>query len=85
MRKKAKISKLMSSIPRHNPMGLRISRDGLVDLEDLLGLMQERHSRVDRKRPEEIIVDQDEKGRHTKEDCDGNSSHLDTRDASYTP
>ncbi len=63
MRKKAKISKLMSYILRHNPMGLRISHDGFVALEDLLRLMQETYPWLERKRLEEI-VDHDEKGRY---------------------
>jgi putative RNA 2'-phosphotransferase len=44
-------------------MGLRISHDGFVTLEDLLSLMQERYPRLDRKCLEKIVRG-DEKGRY---------------------
>jgi putative RNA 2'-phosphotransferase len=63
MDKRVKISKLMSYILRHNPMGLQISQDGYADIKDLLGLMQKRYPWLDRKYLEEI-VNNDEKGRY---------------------
>jgi len=63
MRGRVKISKFMSYILRHNPMGLRISHDGFVTLEDLLSLLQKRYPWLDRKCLEETVRE-DEKGRY---------------------
>jgi putative RNA 2'-phosphotransferase len=63
MRGRAKISKFMSYILRHNPMGPIISPDGFVTLEDLLSLIQKRYPWLDRTCLQEI-VGEDEKGRY---------------------
>ena len=44
-------------------MGLRLSHDGFVGIQNLLSLMQKRYPWLDRRCLEEI-VDQDEKGRY---------------------
>jgi RNA:NAD 2'-phosphotransferase (TPT1/KptA family) len=38
MKHEARISKLMSYLLRHNPMGLSVPRDGLAEVEDLWDL-----------------------------------------------
>jgi putative RNA 2'-phosphotransferase len=63
MRGRVEIGKFMGYTLRHNPMGLRISHDGFVTLEDLLSLMQKRYPRLDRKCLEEIVRE-DGKGRY---------------------
>ena len=63
MRGRVKISKFMSYTLRHNPMGLRTSHDGFVNVKNLLSLMQKRYPWLDRKCLEEIVRE-DEKGRY---------------------
>jgi putative RNA 2'-phosphotransferase len=63
MRGRVKISKLMSYILRHNPMSLRMGRDGSVYVGNLLSLMQKKYPWLDGKCLEEIVRE-DEKGRY---------------------
>ena len=63
MRGRVTISKFMSYILRHNPMGLIISPDGFVNVKNLLSLLQKRYPWLDRKCLEEIVRE-DEKGRY---------------------
>ena len=62
MKGRVKISKLMSYILRHNPMEMRIGRDGYAKVDDLLSLMQKKYPWLDKSTLEEI-AQKDKKGR----------------------
>ena len=57
-----RIGKFMSYLLRHDPMGLKISRDGFVAIPELLELMQKRYSWLTRDYLERVVR-QDRKGR----------------------
>lgn len=63
MKHKVRISKLMSYLLRHNPMGVSVSRDGFLEVEDFLNLIQKQYPLMDRGSIEKI-VEEDEKGRY---------------------
>lgn len=52
----------MSYLLRHDPMGLKISRDGFVEIPELLKLMQKRYSWLTRDYLERVVRE-DRKGR----------------------
>ena len=61
MKKRTRISKFMSYILRHNPIGPDPSPEGLMLMDDLVNRLQERHPWLDRQDVEDI-VNRDEKG-----------------------
>ena len=61
MKKRARISKSMSCILRHNPMGPDASPEGLMLLDGLVNRLQEQYRRLDR-RDVEDMANRDEKG-----------------------
>jgi len=48
MKARVKICKFMSYILRHNPMGMKISYEGYMSVEDVLSLMQKRYPWLDK-------------------------------------
>jgi len=62
MKERIKISKFMSYILRHNPMGMKVSCDGYMSVEDVLSLMQKRYPWLDKSTLDEIVTE-DKKGR----------------------
>ncbi len=55
---KVKVSRYMSYLLRHNPENLGIDEEGFVDLDELLGKLQKKHS-IDRHLIEDMVNQKD--------------------------
>ncbi|KXB00403.1 hypothetical protein AKJ42_00915 [candidate division MSBL1 archaeon SCGC-AAA261C02] len=63
VRNQTKISKYLAYLLRHNPSGMKISREGFVSLEELLGKLRKRWPNLSEKDLQRLVKE-DSKGRY---------------------